>query len=121
MTIINYLTIPYEKMNCYQLARHIYKNEFNIDLVDMSQIKDDETRKIHKEILRQSIEWKVSNIPHLYDFVLMNNDDHHSIINHIGIYIGDGKVIHTSKKTGCVISKIDMLNIKGYATHPKML
>ena len=120
MITIDYLAIPYEQKNCYQLVRYFYLKEFNIKLVDMDHVKDDAYRLIHKEILKQSNNFVMVKEPKYGTLVLMNNADHHAIINHIGVYLGNNKVLHTSIKTGCVISNIDMLNVKGYANHPSL-
>lgn len=117
----DYLAIQYSIMNCYQLVRHFYRNEFGIELINMDNIKDDDTRTIHKEIMKQSINFVMTQTPKYGTLVLMNTEDNHLVINHIGIYIGGGKVLHTSRKTGAVISKIEMLNIKGYANHPNLI
>jgi cell wall-associated NlpC family hydrolase len=118
---LDYLAIPYEQKNCYQLVRYFYLKEFNLELVNMDSMKDDAYRLIHKEIIKQSNNFVMVKEPKYGTLVLMNNADHHSIINHIGVYVGEGRVLHTSKKTGCVISKIEMLNIKGYANHPNLV
>ena len=87
----------------------------------MDHIKDDAHRVIHKEVLKQSNDFIIVKEPKYGTLVLMNNADHSAIINHIGIYIGDGLVLHTSIKTGCVVSKSEMCNIKGYANHPNLI
>lgn len=121
MRVMDYLAIPYEQKNCYQLVRYFYSREFHVELINMDEIKDDAYRVIHKEIIKQSNNFIMTKEPKYGTLVLMNNADHHSIINHIGIYLGEGKILHTSKKTGCVISNSDFCNIKGYANHPNLI
>jgi len=61
--------------------------------------------------------WDTVEIPQLYDVIAMAYDIRHpKIVQHVGIYIGNGKILHTLEKVGSHIVDLKDINIfiRGY-------
>ena len=108
-----YIGIPFisngrtmEGCDCYGLVRLVLRNEYNVELPELSDNYDDaknieETSKLFRENLPVLTAEK---IPELKEKALV-------IITklgkpcHTGIYAGDGYILHTGAKTGCVCQR----------------
>lgn len=103
--------------NCITLIEFFYKNELNINLPKL-RIPNKNSRRIFIEYLNQiSTNYKKVDTPSKYNLVVMAYDKKHpDLIQHIGMYIGDGKMLHTLDKIGSHIVKIEEYKyyIKGY-------
>ena len=84
---IKYVGIPYNEYDCYTLTRKIIKEQLKIDL----PIDPLENRCLWREVQK----------PYKYFDVLMFRV--RSFPVHIGIYVGDGKMLHSLPKVNAVI------------------
>ncbi len=103
--------------DCFGLVRLYYKDVMNIKL-----FKPDSSAFNSKSVLREFLEetsrnWNKVSEPQINDVVAMAHDPRHpKIVQHFGIYIGNGKMIHTLEKVGSHIVKLRDYKyfIKGY-------
>lgn len=120
----NYIGIPFKNRadteksaDCFGLVRLIYKQVLNIKVYKPNSSAFD-SKSILKEFLEKvSKNWDEVQSLEKFDVVVMAHDPKHpDIIQHFGIYIGNGKMIHTLKGIGSHISNIHEYKyfIKGY-------
>ena len=100
--------------DCYGLLYLVYKNEFDTELPRLlSDYKNacnvKETKEIFK-INKPLIAGEKLDTPEIGDVVLLN---YRGLPSHIGIYAGDGFILHTTEKSGSVLQKLDSTEIKG--------
>jgi len=85
----------------YKLCCHDYKGFYKLFIADIT------TRK----------RWEYSNIPIPAVVAIRFNKP---FVNHVGVYIGEFKFLHTREKTGVVIERIDSVlwksKIEGFYT-----
>jgi cell wall-associated NlpC family hydrolase len=109
-----YIGIPFvdkgsslEACDCYGLVRLVYKEELQTTIPDFnSSCKD--TKRIFSDYLKQIAEhWKLVQEPQLYDVIAMAYDPQHpKIVQHFGIYIGNGMMLHTLEHIGSFTVKV---------------
>lgn len=106
--MIKYIGIPFvdkgceiDGSDCYGIIRLIYKHELDIDIPVFNGSCYD-TRSIFLDYMRQISEhWELVKEPQKYDVIAMAHDPQHPrIIQHFGIYMGDGNVLHTLENIG---------------------
>jgi cell wall-associated NlpC family hydrolase len=100
-----YIGIPYkhhgrtpEGMDCYGLAKEIYKNELGIDVPDFEydqRVANEAFDAIHSP----SGAWMRSSTESLqpFDIMVFRN---FGVVGQVAIYIGDNKAIFTGSKAG---------------------
>lgn len=115
--INKYIGIPFEELNCYQLVQKIYKDELSISLPDRF-IDATASRTIFKQYIDDISEiWSRIDEPNTYDAIAMSHDENHpKVIQHFGICIGDGMLLHTLKGIGSHIISIEkyQYHIRGF-------
>jgi len=127
--LYNYIGIPFKNRgdsvtgtDCYGLVRLVYKEKLGITLHKATSSAF-ASRNIETEFLAEtSSSWL--KVPELepFDVIAMAHDSRHpEVIQHFGIYLGDGKMLHTLKQIGSHIVKIDEYKhyIKGYYRYGK--
>lgn len=86
-----------EGFDCYGLAIEV-ERRFGHELPDMDEFKSrDRDFMVCKDMALTKVVKKVKEVPvptKEGDVILFNNG---SILNHIGVYLGDGKYIHCNK------------------------
>lgn len=95
-------------LDCYGLVMEVYK-KFDITLPEYNADFDD-TENITKIIRKQMREdklWKRLDKPKTPCVVAIRYGVPRPMVNHCGVYIGDGLFMHTRSKTGAVIEHID--------------
>jgi cell wall-associated NlpC family hydrolase len=119
-----YIGIPFKDReesfdgaDCYGIVRLYYKNELNIEIFE-NKLKYDEIKKILMQFLNVSrTDWIKVDKAEIGDVIAMAHDPKHpNIIQHFGIYLGDGKMLHTLKEIGSHIVNVSEYQyfIKGY-------
>lgn len=104
-TLINLVGIPYSQMNCWDLTREFLRRKFNVSLFHYFG-DTPQDRNITKNLIYSSVgdfdkvegEWQYGDILTLRLY---------GIESHIAVYIGGGRMLHTSRKTGSVIEPIE--------------
>jgi len=118
-----YIGIPFEDRgqslsgaDCYGLLRLIFKEDCQIDIPEFLA-SCHSSKAIFSDYLKQISEyWEpVSNFKK-YDVVAMSHDPSHpSMVQHFGLYIGNGLMLHTLENIGSHIVELNTMNyyIKG--------
>lgn len=101
----NLIGLSYETHNCWDIAVLFYKNVLGLDLShfhDGSGVPDREiTRNI---IFTRQAEFEKVSVPKFGDIVILKL---FGIECHIAIYLGHGKILHTTRTSGSVIDRIE--------------
>lgn len=88
--------------DCSGLVMTIYKNSLGIDLPRVSRDQGNYCRKIGKSDLFPG------------DLVFFSSGKGKGKVNHVGIYVGDNKILHASSSRGVIVSD---LSVNYYANH----
>ena len=103
-----------EKYDCYGLATEVFRR-FGIELPDY-RISCEDASLINQTVESERNQWISCIVPQVPALVVLRFNSH--LYNHVGVYIGDGKFIHTAKKTGVRLDRISDLywkhRIEGY-------
>jgi cell wall-associated NlpC family hydrolase len=94
--------------DCYGLVMEVYRR-FGIELPEFTADWDDED-KINSIVQREagSSSWQRVEQPlPVPCLVALRMGTPPGIVNHTGVYLGNGKFIHTRAKIGACISRID--------------
>jgi len=124
MMLDKYIGIPFVEQktsfdgtDCYGLVRLFYSNELRMFPKD-PMIEANKSSKVFAQFMIEiSKNWEKIEEPEEYCVVAMAHDvNHPKIIQHFGLYIGNGKMIHTLDKLGSHIVELDKYKyyIKGY-------
>lgn len=95
--------IPYDVKNCWDIAVDFYLKILNINLSNIYS-GDTPPREVTKELIYTNIGgFERVSVPEFGDIIILKM---FGIESHIAIYVGEGKMLHTSQKTGSVIDFI---------------
>ena len=94
-----------EGYDCWGLVREIY-HRTGIDLPDY-KIGCYDIENVTAEMERNRPFWKKEDSKNLPVPCIVAFKVSAPMVNHVGIYIGDGKFIHTREKAGAVIERLD--------------
>lgn len=119
--IKKYLGVPFKNkgrdldgLDCYGLVKCIYK-DFGFDLFDIDEDYDAKWTLRRKNYFLENYarEWVEVERPMFLDVVAMKNFD--GAMVHLGVCIGNGKFIHTSK-AGTVVCHLSVWKdkVQGY-------
>jgi cell wall-associated NlpC family hydrolase len=96
--------IPYSEKDCWAIVRDFYRIEFNTVLesyYDGLPKGKEEANALVKSAMRDFTE---ASKPYLFgDIVLIRL---YGIECHIGVYLGEGLILHTSEGSGCVVERL---------------
>ena len=120
----NYIGIPFEdradtldSADCFGLVRLVYKQILNIKVFKPNSSAFN-SRSVLREFLEEtSRNWNEVKELKKFDVIAMAHDPKHpDIIQHFGIYIGNGKMLHTLKGVGSHVVNMSEYNyfIKGF-------
>lgn len=94
---------PYDSLDCWGVAREFYRIVFNVHLKNYYEVIP-ETRDIAKGIVYDSMKDFVEVSDRQFgDLILIRL---YGVESHIAVYLGEGKILHTSKHSGCLIERI---------------
>lgn len=103
--------------NCYGLVRLFYKEHLNIEIPEL-KVQSQHSNRVWATYLNEiQGNWITVEEPELYDVVAMAQDVRHPrIVQHVGIYLGNGKILHTLNKIESHVVSIENVkhSIKGY-------
>jgi len=90
--IEKFLSIPFEKCNCFDLVSLIYKKNG----IDIGNYTD---RNFHQQ-------WEKVTTPIRLDLIYMDSVRQHR--DHVGVYIGNDKFIHAMENRGSEIASLNL-------------
>lgn len=95
---------PYRVQDCWGVAREFYRLEFGIELKKYYE-EVPETRDRARELVYDSMKdfKEVAGPREFGDLLLIKM---FGIESHIAVWLGEGLILHTSEKTGCVIERV---------------
>lgn len=117
MDIEKYLYIPFGdnvglgELNCWGLVRKFYKEELNILLPEIMLNSENLQQIVPTIELYQKNDWEICATPTLYSVAAMS---HKNRPHHVGIFIGDGLILHTAEGVNTTISDKDNLQDMGF-------
>lgn len=99
----NLIGLPYSEKDCWGIVVAFYRQVFGIELQPYySEVPTD--RKVTERLVYSARKDFDSVSDRKFgDIVLMKMLGFES---HIGVYLGEGKLLHTQEKTGCVIDSL---------------
>ena len=106
----------FDGSDCYGILRLIYKEELGIEIPVFGQSCNN-TKAIFLDYIKQiSRHWVSVKDYELFDVVAMAHDPNHPrVIQHFGLYLGNGKMLHTLENIGSHIVEMKEMTyyIKG--------
>jgi cell wall-associated NlpC family hydrolase len=104
-------------VDCYGLFLLIEKEMFGRELPDINGYKCQDREDLNRNLLRSLIEYPARRIEEGKEGcgVIMEcgGMGESPLDSHIGVYIGEGKVIHASEKRNVVIESVEEAHLKG--------
>lgn len=122
--MIRFIGIPFadgkqsfKGANCYGLVWLFYKYHLGINIPELT-VQSDHSNRVWATYLREISEnWNWVDEPQQFDVVAMAQDiSHPRIVQHVGIYIGNGKVLHTLNKIDSHIVSLESIrySVRGF-------
>lgn len=119
LDISEYIGIQFEELNCYRLVQKIYQEKLSISLPDRF-IDATASRSIFGQYIKDiGGLWERIDEPIPFCAVAMSHDENHpKVVQHFGIYIGDGMILHTLMGIGSHLVSINQYkyHIRGFYT-----
>jgi hypothetical protein len=112
-----YLGLPYEKYNCFDIVKDFYKDFFDLDLSNYFEGSAVPNRKeISSLIISNKGDFVEVDTPEVGDIVVIRLFGFEC---HMGVCIGGGEFIHSSKGVGSHIGRLSRYQrlISGYYRH----
>lgn len=94
---------PYEKLDCWGIAKQFYKLCFGIVLNDYYSEVTSDRAKIEGLIRDCKKDFDQVTCPEFGDLILIRM---RGLESHIAVYLGRGKILHTQINTGCVVDSL---------------
>ena len=112
MDTSKYIGLPYQQngrtwqgVDCWGLARLIYKHELNIELPSYEDLYVGSwDQQVSKLIEYHREGWQQVQVPELYDLCVFNIYGEPA---HVGVYVGNGSFIHSRDGSDVAIEKIN--------------
>ena len=110
-----YIGIPFidggrnsEGCDCWGLVKLIYENELGIELPDFNISALDTPAVIEAMDSGKRKQWRDTSLePEKYDVVALHiGQKHFNMVNHVGIYMGNGMFIHTLQRTASMMNRM---------------
>jgi hypothetical protein len=109
LSIDDYIGIPFEEANCYELVRLAHPDE-----LPQIQCSADASANVFRIFVSTTSEWflPVKDL-RVNDIIAMAQlPEHPDIIQHFGLYVGNGKMLQTLKNVGSHLMSIDDPRVK---------
>ncbi len=96
--------VPYLKLDCWGVAREFYSLEMGMELKRYYKDAPNDAKIANKLIYTNVGDFYEVTVPKFGDLVLLNL---YGIEAHIGVYLNEQQILHTTKHSGCVIDRLD--------------
>ena len=98
--------------DCFGLVHYVYKNLYNIEIPDYNHMNVDamDSKIVFNIYNNKKSEWQWERIdkPQEPCVIAIRNDyNYPDLVNHVGIYIGNGKFLQCLAKVGVILSDIN--------------
>ena len=112
-SLIKYIGIPYEKLDCYDLVKLFYVNELKVELPDLTytrpENRDLRGKKNDQDEMIKLVDDQIGffqkvTTPEFGDIILIRIM---GLPSHVGVYLGGRKMLHTREGSGAVIDSVD--------------
>jgi cell wall-associated NlpC family hydrolase len=103
--VSQYIGVPFEKFNCWQLVCKVYREQFDINLPNLdSEYVDSLDRKNIKKLYERELylNWRQKEKPDVGDTIVL------TIKNqpwHVGIVVSKNKMLHTELRLESIIER----------------
>lgn len=120
MDMSKYIGLPYERVDCWDLAKMFYRDNYSIDLSQVFDGVGPEDSQ-EREILIKSKKgvFDVVGKPLIGDLVVIKLNGFES---HVGIYAGLNRVLHSLKGVGVICDNLNRYKhlVSGYYRHREL-
>ena len=108
-----WIGVPFEwagEYDCWTLAKAVLA-EHGIELPDYDY-EPDNIDSIGRSIMAASAKpvWSEVAIPEPLDMVLLGSKD---FLHHLGVYVGDDRLLHTTPRTGALVQRLSRIKALG--------
>lgn len=101
---VHLVGIPYDSLDCWGIAREFYSLELGIELKRYYDSAPNDVKLANNLIFTNMGDFQKVDIPKFGDIILLNL---YGIEAHIGIFINNQQLLHTTKHSGCVLDRMD--------------
>jgi len=99
-----FIGIPYEKKNCWDLVVSFYQEMLSIPLYSYYQGPTPPEKIETKNLIYSSMgDFEKISDPKFGDIIIVKL---YGIESHIAVYLGDGKMLHTTRGAGSIIDRV---------------
>lgn len=95
--------VPYSELDCWGVVREFYRLVMGIGLRHYYDHVPNDDRVAEGLVFSHRGDFKEVDKPEFGDIILIKL---HGIECHIGVYLGEGKLLHTMRGSGCVIDNV---------------
>ena len=116
MNLAKYIGIPYEQKDCFVLLKEFYRNEFQIQLSDYFEGPVPGREELDFIITSNKGKFTQVKEPAYGDIIVIK---FYGYSCHVGIWLEEGKFLHTTRGTGSCIDRLDRYKkmIEGFYRH----
>lgn len=103
-----------DNYDCWGLVCAVYKNQFGIELPSYGSISSSDLLKVRREIeagVAIDSPWRQVCKPSEFDVAVMRLPNGRRY-GHVGVYTGDGHILHVQSATGVVMDRTDNTSIR---------
>ena len=93
--------------DCWGLVKLVYREELGIELPDF-EISAFDTEEVIEAMESGKKQWRETSLAlEKYDVVAMHiGQKHFGMVNHVGVYMGNGMFIHTLQRTASMMNRM---------------
>ena len=114
----NYIGIPYEEQDCYEIIQTYYREVLNLELDDLYSSRPS-TEKTEQFYLEQRTRFKEIDTPEFGDIIVFKV---FGLACHIGMYVDKVHFFHSRKTTNSCLEKLSIWKnrVVGYYRWPQL-
>ena len=99
----NFIGVPYEEKDCWQLVLLFYRLVFDINLVQYAYEDPFDKEEIASLIITHRDKFIPVSSPKFGDIIVLRV---FGFPSHLGIYLNESQVLHTTDKTGSIVDQM---------------
>lgn len=98
----NFIGVPYDEKDCWQLVILFYKMILSIDLVQYNYKDPFDNEEIAALVITHRDKFIPVEVPQFGDIIVLRV---FGFPSHLGIYLNESQILHTTDKTGSIIDQ----------------